>query len=134
MIYYIVASNNLRVNNYRIVVLAPICEGLTMTVQERISELMNKKGWTKYKLAQETGLYQTTVYDWFNDKGYTPDRKSIELICAAMNISIVEFYSGIDEGELNGEQSLLLQLFAKVPESKRQLVFDLLRTLADENK
>lgn len=105
-----------------------------MTVQERISELMNKKGWTKYKLAQETGLYQTTVYDWFNDKGYTPDRKSIELICAAMNISIVEFYSGIDEGELNGEQSLLLQLFAKVPESKRQLVFDLLRTLADENK
>lgn len=105
-----------------------------MTVQERISELMNKKGWTKYRLAQETGLYQTTVYDWFNDKGYTPDRKSIELICAAMNISIVEFYSGIDEGELNGEQALLLQLFAKVPESKRQLIFDLLRTLADENK
>lgn len=105
-----------------------------MTVQERILELMEKRGWTKYKLAQETGLYQTTVYDWFNDKGYTPDRKSIELICAAMNISIIEFYSGIDEGELNGEQALLLQLFAKVPESKRQLVFELLRTLAEEKK
>ena len=105
-----------------------------MTVQERILELLEKKGWTKYKLAQETGLYQTTVYDWFNDKGFTPDRKSIELICAAMNISIIEFYSGIDEGELNGEQTLLLQLFEKVPESKRQLVFDLLRTLADDRK
>ena len=105
-----------------------------MTVQERILELMEKKGWTKYKLAQETGLYQTTVYDWFNDKGYTPDRKSIELVCAAMNISILEFYSGIDAGELDGEQTLLLQLFAQVPESKRQLVFDLLRTLADEKK
>lgn len=105
-----------------------------MTVQKRILELMEKKGWTKYKLAQETGLYQTTVYDWFNDKGYTPDRKSIELVCTAMNISIVEFYSGIDEGELNGEQASLLQLFAKVPESKRQLVFELLRTLSDDNK
>lgn len=105
-----------------------------MTVQERILKLMEKKGWTKYKLAQETGLYQTTVYDWFNDKGYTPDRKSIELICAAMNISLVEFYSGIDAGELNGEQTLLLQLFEQVPESKKQLVFDLLRTLADEKK
>lgn len=105
-----------------------------MTVQERILKLMEKKGWTKYKLAQETGLYQTTVYDWFNDKGYTPDRKSIELICAAMNISIVEFYSEIDAGELNGEQTLLLQLFEQVPESKRQLVFDLLRTLADDKK
>lgn len=105
-----------------------------MTVQDRILELMEKKGWTKYKLAQETGLYQTTVYDWFNDKGYSPDRKSIELICAAMNISIIEFYSGIDAGELSGEQTLLLQLFKQVPESKRQLVFDLLRTLADDRQ
>lgn len=105
-----------------------------MTVQERIIELLKKKGWTKYKLAQEAGLYNTTVYDWFNDKGYTPDRKSIELICAAMNISLTEFYSGIDESELDGEQTLLLQLFAKVPSSKRQLVFDLLRTLSDDEK
>ena len=105
-----------------------------MKIQERILELLEKKGWSKYKLAQETGLYQTTVYDWFNDKGCTPDRKSIELICAAMNISIIEFYSGIDEGELNGEQTLLLQLFEQVPESKRQLVFDLLRTLANSDK
>ena len=105
-----------------------------MTVQERIIELLKKKGWTKYRLAQETGLYQTTVYDWFNDKGYTPDRKSIELICAAMNISLPEFYSGIDEGELDGEQMLVLQLFAKVPSGKKQLVFDLLRSLADDKK
>lgn len=105
-----------------------------MTVQQRILELMEKKGWTKYKLAQETGLYQTTVYDWFNDKGNSPDRRSIELICAAMDISVVEFYSGIDAGELNGEQTLLLQLFSQVPDSKRKLVFDLLRSLADGNK
>ena len=105
-----------------------------MTVQERILELLEKKNWTKYKLAQVTGLYQTTVYDWFNDKHYTPDRNSIELICAAMNISLTEFYSGIDEGELNGEQTYLLQLFEKVPESKKQLVFDLLRSLSDDKK
>ncbi len=103
-----------------------------MTVQERIIELLKKKGWTRYRLAQETGLYQTTVYDWFNDKGYTPDRNSIELICAALDISLVEFYSGIDEGELDGEQTLLLQLFAKVPKDKRKVVFELLRTLSDD--
>lgn len=102
-----------------------------MTVQERILELLKKKGWTKYKLAQEAGLYKTTVYDWFNDMGYTPDRKSIELVCAAMDISLPEFYSGIDEDELNGEQILLLQLFAKVPDGKKKLVFDLLQTLAE---
>lgn len=104
-----------------------------MTVQERILELLKKKGWTKYKLAQEAGLYKTTVYDWFNDMGYTPDRKSIELICAAMDISLTEFYSGIDENALDGEQTLLLELFARVPDGKKKLVFDLLRSLSDDN-
>ncbi|MBD5100991.1 MAG: helix-turn-helix transcriptional regulator [Clostridiales bacterium] len=104
-----------------------------MTIQERILELLEKKGWSKYKLAQEAGLYQTTVYDWFNDKNYTPDRKSIELICAAMDISLTEFYSGIDEGDLDGEQMLVLQLFAKVPNDKKKLVFELLKSMGQEN-
>lgn len=103
-----------------------------MTVQERIQELLKQRGWSKYKLAKEAGFYLTTVYDWFNEKGFTPDRKSIELICAAMDISLTEFYSGIDEGKLSGEQTLLLELFDKVPQSKRKVVFDLLRSLSDE--
>lgn len=103
-----------------------------MTVQERIEELLQKKKWSKYKLAKEAGFYPTTVYDWFNDKHFTPDRKSIELVCAALNISLTEFYSGVDESELDGEQMLLLELFEKVPKGKRQVVFDLLRNLSDE--
>lgn len=103
-----------------------------MTVQERIEELLEKNKWSKYKLAKEAGFYPTTVYDWFNDKHYTPDRNSIELICAALNITLSEFYSGIDEGELDGEQIHLLELFAKVPPSKRKIVFELLRNLSDE--
>lgn len=103
-----------------------------MTVQERIEQLLHKQKWSKYKLAKEAGFYPTTVYDWFNDKHFTPDRKSIELVCAALDISLTEFYSGVDESELDGEQMLLLELFAKVPQSKRKVVFDLLRTLADK--
>lgn len=103
-----------------------------MTIQERILELLEKKHWTKYKLAKEAGFYPTTVYDWFNEKNFTPDRNSIVLVCAALDISLTEFYSGIDEGELDGEQMLLLKLFAKVPQNKRKIVFDLLRNLSDE--
>jgi len=103
-----------------------------MTVQERIKELLNKKQWSKYKLAKEAGLYPTTVYDWFNDRHFTPDRQSIELVCAALNVSLSEFYSGVDENDLDEEQMLLLELFAKVPKNKRKVVFELLRNLSDE--
>lgn len=103
-----------------------------MTVHERIEELLKKRGWTKYKLAKEAGFYPTTVYDWFNDKHYTPDRNSIESICLALGISQAEFYSGVDEGNLDSEQTTLLELFAEIPTEKRKIVFDLLRTLAQK--
>ena len=103
-----------------------------MNIQDRIEELLTKRKWSKNKLAREAGLYSTTVYDWFNEKHFTPDRKSIELVCAALDISLTEFYSGIDDGELDGEQMLLLELFEKVPKGKRKVVFELLRSLSDE--
>lgn len=32
-----------------------------MTVQERIIDLISVRGWTKYRLAKEIGVYPTTV-------------------------------------------------------------------------
>ncbi len=103
-----------------------------MNIHGRIQELIKKEGWSLYQLSEKTGIHKTTVYNWYNEKHYTPDRNSIELICAALNITLSEFYSGIDEGELDGEQIHLLELFAKVPQSKRKIVFELLRNLSDE--
>ena len=103
-------------------------------IQKRILDLISARGWSIYKLAREAGIHQTTIYDWFNDKSFTPSRKSIEAVCAALNISVAEFYNGIGEGKLDDEQMRLLELFAKVPESKRKIVFDLLTTLAEDKK
>lgn len=101
-----------------------------MTVQDRILELLAKAGWTKYKPAKKAGLYPTTVYDWFNERHLTPSRESVESVCEAMGVTLAEFYSGIDESVLDREQLLLPELFARVPESKHKVVFDLLRSLA----
>ena len=103
-----------------------------MDIHGRIQELLTKQGWSLYKLSEESGIHKTTVYNWFNDKHYTPDRNSIEIICATLNISLTEFYSGIDEGELDGDQMLLLELFSKVPIKKRKVVFELLRNLSEK--
>ena len=104
-----------------------------MTVQDRIIELMKKNKWSKYKLAKEAGFYPTTVYDWFNDKHYTPDRNSIEMICLAFGITQAEFYSRVDESNLEADQNALLELYAKIPENKKKLIFDLLNTLSEND-
>lgn len=100
-------------------------------IQKRILELLAARGWSVYKLAQETGIHQTTVYDWFNEKGFTPSRRSLEAVCGALGISLAEFYSGIDADKLDDDQIRLLELFDKVPAQKRKVVFELLLTLAE---
>ena len=107
---------------------------MVMDIQERILQLLKKREWSLYKLAKEAGIHETTVYDWFNDNHYTPSRKSLEYICAALDITLAEFYSGVEENTLSEEQTLLLELFYKVQSCKKQIVFDLLRTLSEEKQ
>ena len=100
-------------------------------IHKRIQELIAKKDWTLYRLSEETGIYKTTVYDWYNEKHLTPSRKSIELICAALNISLAEFYSGIDESKLDPEQTAFLELFSRIPKDKRPLIFEIMKTMGE---
>lgn len=94
--------------------------------------MLEKNKWSKYKLAKEAGFYPTTVYDWFNDKHYIPDRNSIESICLAFGISQAEFYSRVDESKLNTDQTALLELFSKIPENKKALIFEILKSMAKQ--
>lgn len=45
-----------------------------------------------------------------------------------------EFYSRVDESELNPQQTRLLELFANVPPDKRQIVFELMQALSDQSR
>lgn len=102
-----------------------------MTVQDRIAEFLKSRGWTKYKLAKEIGVYPTTVYSWFNDKQCFPSSESIDGICTVFGISRAQFYSTVDENKLREDQIAVLELYERIPESKRSIVFDLMRTLSE---
>ncbi len=104
-----------------------------MDIHERIEKLMLERGWSKYRLAREAGLYPNTVYDWFNEKRYTPDRASIELVCLAFGLTQAEFYSGVDETALSGEQIRLLELYDGIAPEKRKVLLDLMTVMQEKN-
>lgn len=47
---------------------------------------------TQYKLAQETGLYHSTMTDILNCKYQTPNFRNIALIIKALNMSMTKFF------------------------------------------
>ena len=58
----------------------------------RVREILKDKKMTQYKLAQETGLYYSTMTDILNCKYQTPNFKNIALIIRALNMTMSEFF------------------------------------------
>lgn len=59
----------------------------------RVRELLKEKNMTQYKLAQETGLYHSTMTDILNCKYQTPNFRNITLIIKALGLSIADFFN-----------------------------------------
>ena len=102
-----------------------------MDVNKRIDEIRIKKGWSRSKLAKEAGLSETTVYDWYNENHFTPSRRAIEDVCAAFEMSLSEFYFDIDVEKLSAQQIRLLEIFEKVPDSKKETVINLAKSFIE---
>ena len=58
----------------------------------RVRQILKEKGITQYKLAQETGLYHSTMTDILNCKYQTPNFRNIALIIKALGLSMSEFF------------------------------------------
>lgn len=58
----------------------------------RVREILKEKKMTQYKLAQETGLYHSTMTDILNCKYETPNFMNIALIVRALGLSFSEFF------------------------------------------
>lgn len=58
----------------------------------RVRQVLKDKKMTQYKLAQETGLYHSTMTDILNCKYQTPNFKNMALIIRALGMSMNEFF------------------------------------------
>lgn len=59
-----------------------------METVEIIEELMDRKGWTKYKLAKESGLPQSTITSLFSDRVKNPSTDSLVKIANALGVEV----------------------------------------------
>jgi transcriptional regulator with XRE-family HTH domain len=102
-----------------------------MNIQDRIQELCQKNGLSLSKLAKQSGLSETTVYDWFNENNRTPSIKALEDICLVFEISLAEFFSAINPNELSEKEIRLLELFRKLPDKNKEKALSMLEMLMD---
>lgn len=100
-----------------------------MTVLERILQLKEQRGWTEYRLSEESGIAQTTISSWFR-KNVNPSISSLESICKAFNITLSEFFAFENTPvSLTEKQKSMLENWNKLSEHQQDLLLELLKSM-----
>ena len=100
-----------------------------MTVLERIVQLREERGWSEYRLSEESGITQSTISTWFR-KNVTPTVSSIESICKACNITLSQFFNFDNEPvTLTVTQKELLENWSRLTAEQQRIFLELLKSL-----
>ena len=63
-----------------------------MDIIERLNFILEKYGWTKYKLSQESEIAESTLSNIFH-RGTVPTIATLQAICDTMHITLAEFFA-----------------------------------------
>ena len=105
-----------------------------MDCLERIRTLLEERGWSVYRLAQEAGVPQSTLANLFL-RNNMPTVPTLERICQALGITMAEFFS--QQPTLPPEEELTAQLleeWAALSPAQTRLVLELVHQLGRPEK
>lgn len=96
-----------------------------MNVIDRIDELRSARGWSVNRLANESGISQSTLSSALKRNSLTID--TLERICEGLNISVPALYAIDGHKEtVSAQEKILLDGFRKLPMEKRKALIALL--------
>lgn len=82
------------------------CE--TMTISEKIFDLIRERGMTQKDFALKTGISQSSISDWKRKKT-NPVSEKILIICETLNVTPYELLGGTDgEGKRSNRSDVIL--------------------------
>ena len=101
-----------------------------MDILTKILEERNKRNWSEYQLAQNSGITQSTISTWYRKK-MQPSISSLEKICAGLGITLSQFFSEEDAIELSKEQKQILGKWDSLNKSQKDAILNIIDVMLD---
>ena len=99
-----------------------------VNVAERITLLMQDRGWSEYRLRKETQLPPSTIANIFH-RNTVPSLVTLESICDAFGITLCQFFAEGNFIAPSDEQTLLLQQWARLRKEQRIALLNLMEKM-----
>ena len=95
----------------------------------KIEVLMRERKWTLYRLAERSGVSQSTLSNLFR-RNNLPTIATLEAICDAFGISVAEFFADGQDGTfLTQDQRQLLEEYKQLSQDQKQALIQFLNVL-----
>lgn len=101
-----------------------------MDVLERINELRKNRGWSIYKLAEESGITQSTLANMFTRKS-NPSIPTLIQLCEAFGITLSQFFDD-KEIKYSDDELMLLSNYKKLNEKEKHIINSLIDNILKE--
>lgn len=92
-----------------------------MDIVKKIDEIRVKRGWTFYKLAQESGLTQQTFTKWMEGKTI-PTIPALKAVCDAYGITLANFFAENDMVEVTSETKSVFENWNYLTKEEQQSI------------
>ena len=99
-----------------------------MQIHERLRQLMNKRGWSEYRLAKECGLSESTLANIFR-RNTVPSITTLEAICKGFGITLSQFFAEGDMIEMTDELKELFDNWVSLTPEEKKASIELIRLL-----
>ena len=100
-----------------------------MDVNEKLTQLLQERGWSAYKLAKNSGLSQTTIANIFK-RNTLPSIPTLEAICKGFSISVSQFFSENEMVELTPELKELFDRWIYLTTEQKQATIKIIETIS----
>ena len=104
-----------------------------MDAREKIRNLMEQRGWTEYRLAQASGLSQSTISNIFN-RNTLPSLATLESICAGFGITLAQFFAEGKLVELTDEQQHMFEIWSSLSKKQKNALAILIAAMKDSDQ
>ena len=99
-----------------------------MDIHEKLQQLLDERGWTKYQLARRCGLSDATIANIFR-RNTTPSIPTLEAICNGFNITISQFFADGEMVELSPELKELFENYISLTPEQKKSVLQLIQSM-----
>ena len=92
-----------------------------MNVLKKIDDLRKERGWSLYKLSEESGVSQSTLTNMFV-RETNPSLNTLSLICDAFEITLSDFFENNINKNLTLEETTLISKYRKLDQDEKKIV------------